>query len=169
MTHPAILDVDRLLVDCQIETGRRSGPGGQHRNKVETAIRIRHNPSQIVAEASERRSQIDNKQQAIFRLRLLLAVQIRTDESAGSIEQIRSRWGDRIRNGKLQVAFRSQDFPALIADLLDLLTWAEFRFSTVASQLDLSTSQIVRILKLHAPAMNWINTKRSERGMPSIR
>ena len=55
--HPASLDVQRLLVDCESRRERRGGPGGQHRNKVETAVVLRHLPTGIVAEANERRSQ----------------------------------------------------------------------------------------------------------------
>ncbi|MCY2992774.1 MAG: peptide chain release factor-like protein [Planctomycetota bacterium] len=54
MIHPAALAIDQLLRECQIVRTRRSGPGGQHRNKVETAVVITHLPSGVKGEASER-------------------------------------------------------------------------------------------------------------------
>src|SRR5262249_15351793 len=68
--HPAALPVEELLADCDVRRTRRSGPGGQRRNKVETAVTIVHRPTTISAEASERRSQAENCTLALFRLRL---------------------------------------------------------------------------------------------------
>ena len=52
--HPAALDPERLLAACDATRTRRSGPGGQNRNKVETAVILRHRPTGIQAEANER-------------------------------------------------------------------------------------------------------------------
>ena len=60
--------VEQLLAECDVRASRRSGPGGQHRNKVETAISLHHLPTGVRAEASERRSQAQNQTQALFRL-----------------------------------------------------------------------------------------------------
>ena len=63
--HPVKLTVDALLQQCDIRRTRHSGPGGQHRNKVETAIEITHRPTGIISFAAERRSQEQNRQVAI--------------------------------------------------------------------------------------------------------
>ncbi|HNC95632.1 MAG TPA: peptide chain release factor-like protein [Myxococcota bacterium] len=65
-------DNDTLLAACDIETLRGSGPGGQHRNKTESAVRLRHRETGLVAQASERRSQHQNLEVAAERLRTLL-------------------------------------------------------------------------------------------------
>ena len=52
-----------------VETYRSSGPGGQRKNKVETAVRLRHLPSGITVIATEHRSQAENRKLAFNRLR----------------------------------------------------------------------------------------------------
>ena len=58
--------------EVRVETFKASGPGGQHRNKRETAVRVRHLPSGITALATEHRSQARNKVLALRRLELKL-------------------------------------------------------------------------------------------------
>lgn len=61
-----------LLKDVQFQPLRASGPGGQRRNKVETAIRATHRPTGITVIATEHRSQYRNKKRALERLQTRL-------------------------------------------------------------------------------------------------
>ena len=65
---PPSTDLEALARDCDIEFTRAGGPGGQHRNKAETAVRITHRPSGVTVVASERRSQARNKMAGLKRL-----------------------------------------------------------------------------------------------------
>ncbi len=62
-------DPEILKRQVTIETYRSSGPGGQRKNKVETAVRIKHLPSGVTVIATEHRSQTENRRLAFERLR----------------------------------------------------------------------------------------------------
>jgi protein subunit release factor B len=58
-----------LLRECEVETFRSSGPGGQHVNKTESAVRLRHLPSGVTVTSQEERSQYRNKAICLQKLR----------------------------------------------------------------------------------------------------
>lgn len=165
MLHPAQQPVEQLLAECDVERTRRSGPGGQHRNKVETAVVVAHRPTGIRAEANERRSQELNRQTAIHRLRIRLAVQVRSD-ARGEISQL---WRSRTRDGKILINIAHEDFPVLLAEALDAITAAEFDLAVAASELGVSSSQLVKFLKLEPTALTLVNHQRRLRGQTAYR
>jgi protein subunit release factor B len=69
---PLPLSLLKLKAQCDVETYRASGPGGQHRNKTESAVRMTHRPTGIVRVATEHRSQLLNRKLALERIWLAL-------------------------------------------------------------------------------------------------
>jgi protein subunit release factor A len=67
------LDDEALLRACEVSTFVGSGPGGQHRNKTASAVRLVHPPTGLTVTATERRSQAQNRSAALHRLRAALA------------------------------------------------------------------------------------------------
>src|SRR2546430_9112070 len=60
---------EELLRECEVDTFRSSGPGGQHVNKTESAVRLRHSPSGVVVTSQQERSQHRNKTICLQKLR----------------------------------------------------------------------------------------------------
>ena len=165
MTHPAQLAIVELLADCEFRRTRRSGPGGQHRNKVETAVVVEHRPTGVRAEANERRSQEQNRQVAIHRLRVKLAIELRcpveTDASP--------LWQARAVGGKLSVNAEHVDFPALLAEALDAVAEVDFDLAVAAAQLGVSSSQLVKFLKIEPESLVIVNRERRSQGQSPYR
>ena len=165
--HPSRLEVDLLLSDCEIERTRRGGPGGQHRNKVETAIVIRHRPTGVSAQAGERRSQHANREVAIQRLRLNLAVESRTIVDSKRVPH--EVWTARVNQNRISISESSPDFAAMIAEALDFIAFVEFDVSAAAKKLGVSTSQLIKLLGRHRPAFEWVNRERERRELHRLK
>ena len=165
--HPAALAPDRLLADCDVRRTRRSGPGGQNRNKVETAIVLTHRPSGLVAEASERRSQAENHAAALFRLRLALALAVRTPPD--SEEGPSPLWRARCRDGRLAINPGHDDFPALLAEALDVLADRAMDVRAAAEALGCSASRLTGLLRDEPRALRQVNDRRAQRGLRPLR
>jgi peptide chain release factor 2 len=58
-----------LLRECEVDTFRSSGPGGQHVNKTESAVRLKHLPTGLVVTCREARSQHQNKASCLQKIR----------------------------------------------------------------------------------------------------
>ncbi|QDU15186.1 Peptide chain release factor 1 [Gimesia maris] len=161
-THPACCNLDLLLKNCQIEQVRRSGPGGQHRNKVETGVVIKHIPTNISGEASERRQQGRNRSMALFRLRVNLALGYRISEISDAPSLL---WQRRITKGTLKVNSEHDEFPALLAEALDTITCFEFDVKAASEFLKCSSSQLIKFLKKEPRAFAAVNQRRLEAGL----
>jgi hypothetical protein len=165
--HPAALPIDKLLADCQIQRTRRSGPGGQHRNKVETAVVITHKPTGIDAEAGERRSQDKNRTVAIFRLRLQLAVEVRSHCEATHAPS--PLWRSRCRGGKIAVNAQHDDFPAILAEGLDAVAACNNDLKLAAASLGCTPSQLTKLLQQEPRAIAAVNSAREKAGLHKLK
>ena len=165
--HPSELSDEELLRQCEVTTLRRGGPGGQHRNKVETAVVVRYLPTGVVAEANERRSQAENRRVALVRLRLELAVAVRG--SSHLSETASQAWQAAVVSGRLNVSARSRLLPQLLAELLDWLESCDFDLHSASERFQVTPSQLVKLLRQHPPALRSVNAQRDQRGLGSLR
>lgn len=181
--HPACLDDDALLSQCELGFGRTGGPGGQHRNKVQSLVRIVHTPSGVEAHAGERRSQHENRRVALRRLRLALAVAVRTPAPAGEVgsdlwRSRRQRPGAGHEGGRsplgrwrgggtgfIVVNPHHHDYPSLLAEALDVIAASGWDAKAASLRLECSASQLVKLVAAHPPALAMWNRERANVGL----
>lgn len=189
--HPAALPIEQLLKDVEYRTSRGSGPGGQHRNKTETMANFTHRPTGIHAKAGERRSLDVNRVEGIHRLRLNLALHHReplpglappsSDSAAPDaapdaapagpppLYEPSALWRARQRGTSLPVSVDHDDFPALLAEALDVLAHHADDVPAAARTLGLTTSQLVKFLAREPAALAELNRRRTAHGKPPLR
>ena len=169
--HPAAMPDEELMKSCEWGRSRASGPGGQHRNKVETLVWITHTPTGVESHAGERRSAEDNRHVAIFRLRLALATEVRCALPKGDAwgDARSTLWRSRCTNKRIVCNPAHADFPSLLAEALDNIHAASHDEHKAAARLCCTVSQLVRFIKDHPPAMVWWNTARAETSRHPLR
>lgn len=166
--HPAALSDEALIKQCSASFDRSSGPGGQHRNKVETAVELIHGPTGVNARATERRRQIENRHEALRRLRLRLALEVRT-----SVHPERHRpsalWARRRQGRQMSVNPHHRDYPALLAEALDVIVARGFDVAGAAGILGVSMSQLAKLVRHERKAFAMVNEGRDARGLPRLK
>lgn len=159
--HPAGLADELILAQCRLERGRIGGPGGQHRNKVETAVTLTHTPTGYSAQAGERRSPKENERMALRRLRLELATHVRLGVPEGEIRS--DLWLTRTRGGRIAVSEAHRDFPTMLAEAMDVVWAARMDIRRAAARLGVSATQLVRLIARHPAALAAMNAERVKR------
>lgn len=95
-------DIEVKKDDLKVDTFRASGAGGQHVNKTESGVRFTHLPTGIVAESTDSRSQIKNREIAIQRLYAKIVEAQKTAIAAEQREQRKSLVGSGDRSDKIR-------------------------------------------------------------------
>src|SRR5882757_9758435 len=117
-----VLTDERLLAQCEVDTYRASGPGGQKRNKTSSAVRIRHLPSELLVIAEESRSQHENRVKALTRLRQAFFLKLRepiSTEALSSVSQREELASVRSLTGKFEVGRKDARYWPAVGLVLD--------------------------------------------------
>lgn len=167
--HPAGLDDDALLKQCTVRRTKASGPGGQHRNKTDSAVILTHTPTGIAASATERRSQHANHREALKRLRLKLAVEHRSPALPDPSQPPSGLWRSRVKARRLVLSADHADFPTLLAEALDTLAALGYDHSKAAAVFGVTPSQLVKHFQKEPAAMAMVNARRNDCGLRALR
>src|SRR5438552_7866999 len=112
----------QLLAQCEVDTYRASGPGGQKRNKTSSAVRLRHLPSGLIVIAEESRSQHENRARALRRMRQALYLKLRepVELLADSLAMLPDYGPARDAEGRLHLGRRDPRFWPAAGVVLDV-------------------------------------------------
>ena len=162
---------DDLARQCELDRYRASGPGGQHRNKTESAVRARHLATGDAAHADDSRSQHENRGRALRRLRMNLALEVRAPVTlepfvpspalAKLIAAGAAAQGERTR--------QTAGFWLAAAHLLDLLIACDVEVGVAAAHAGLGTAAFARLLTCDDALLRVVNQHRGQRGLRLLR
>lgn len=141
MSHPLLfLEPDRLLSRCKIEKIQSSGPGGQKRNRVYSAVRLslEMDGKKYQGVSSEERSVQKNQEKALQNLRLELALQIPREKPEEGMDPARFR---------IQSSLNHFDFPITVFIFLCILDENKGDMEATALKLGVSKTALTRFLK----------------------
>ncbi|MCM8537975.1 MAG: peptide chain release factor-like protein [Lentisphaeraceae bacterium] len=141
------LDENDFLKHCTLDFYKARGPGGQKKNKTESAVRLTHNDSSVAATASEDRKQSVNKSKAIKRLKLELAFTMRCPAVP---------W-----KGQMDMNPSNKHYSLFCACLFDHLEENDWQISTVAEAYKLSTNKLIKIISKSDTLWQEVNKRRT--------
>lgn len=166
-TWTALSD-DQLLAQCEVDTYRASGPGGQKRNKTSSAVRLRHLPSGLIVIAEESRSQHENKAKALKRVRRALYLELREPLPADVLQHVDFA-AARDRDGRLHLGVKDPRFWPAVGVVLDVMTAVEARVADAARLLGVSTANLVDFLQSDPKVWQAANQLRARSGQKPLR
>ena len=162
------LTEDQLLAQCEVDTYRASGPGGQKRNKTSSAVRLRHPPSGLLVIAEESRSQHENKAKALKRLRQALLFETSRGASPEP-EQNASISAAKNREGRFDVGRKDPRFWPAVGVVLDVLEQHQARVSDAAKVLGISTGNLIAFLQTEPKVWEQVNILRTRHGQKPLK
>lgn len=146
---PAEVDVVLNSKDLVMKTKRASGPGGQHVNTTESAVQIQHIPSGIMVESSQERSQLQNKELALKKLRAKLYEIELNKKTSSHVAQRKLQVGTRGRSEKIRTYNFAQDrvtdhrIPVTVHNVEDFLHGQDNLDGVIRQLLDESRKEIL--------------------------
>ena len=160
------LDDAALLAECEVHTYRASGPGGQKRNKTDSAVRLHHLPTGIRVVATESRSQHENRARALRRLRRAIALRVRNPEPGPGVPDAVTAC---LQGGRLKVGQRDARYLPAASAVLDLLSALAGSVSETAKHIGVTTANLSSFLTADDDLMTEANRIRSASGLKPLR
>ena len=164
----------RRLAQCDVDTYRASGPGGQKRNKTSSAVRLRHAPTGLLVIAEESRSQHHNKAKCLVRLYQALFLHLRDPlplamQLSGTLAEHPDFAPARAADGRLHLGVKDPRFWPAVGVVLDGLVAATGHVSTLADWLGTSTANVIDFLQTDPKVWQEANRIRLACGLKGLK
>lgn len=164
---PRFLTDEQLLAQCRVDTYRSGGPGGQKRQKTSNAVRLVHEPTGLMATATESRSLKENRLYALRRLRMKFATELREPVDLQTFSP--PDWFLEIRRGsRIEASHRHPLYAPAAGLVLDLLDALAGNPAHVAANLGVSTTAVIRLLESDPHLWTAANRIREKYAMPPL-
>jgi hypothetical protein len=148
------LDDFSLVKQCDLEFTKGTGNGGQKRNKTSSAVRLKHRETGLTAEDCSERSQHRNRANALWKLRMLIALNVRNSPPQPL--------------PRLECAVTSPDYPLWAARLLDLLYLHGGDHRPAAEALGCSATSLAKKVLRDAQLLQVVHALRAENNIPPL-
>jgi len=162
-----VTDGARLLAECDVDTYRGPGPGGQKRNKTDSAVRLRHRPTGTIVVAGESRSQAQNLSRALERLQEAVALRQRRPLTEEGVPAAVAACIDG--RGRLAVGRRDRRYLPCAAVLLDLLLETRGSVSEAAARIGVTSANLSSFLTGDGKLLAEANRVRAGFGLKPLR
>ena len=162
---------DALIGQCEVDRYRASGPGGQHRNKTESAVRLRHRLTGVSAIGEDSRSQAENKIHAVRRLRSAIALDVR-EPVVLETWRPSPRLAAFVAGGTAPLGAKTRltgDYWAAIAELLDVLVAGGMEIAATAQRLGVTTGALSKLLTHDETVNRSVNDLRRGKQLRPLR
>lgn len=163
------LDDAALLGQCDVDTFRARGPGGQKRNKTDSAVRLRHRPTGLMSRGVESRSQHENRARALKRLRVTLALEVRSSIDLATYHPSATMKACIHEHRKLAVGRRDARRPSVVAEVLDVVLASRGRVSTAAEHMGVTTGNLSAFVGGDGKTKAAVNQLRRAFGLRPLR
>jgi hypothetical protein len=162
---------DALIAQCEVDRYRASGPGGQHRNKTESAVRLRHKLTGVSAIGEDSRSQAENKMHAVRRLRSAIALDVREPVVLDGYRPS-ARLAALVAGGTAPLGAKTRhtgEYWAAMAEILDVLVAGGLEIAATAQRLGITTGAMSKLLLHDETVARTVNDLRRAKGMRALR
>jgi hypothetical protein len=151
-----------LLSCCEVHTYRARGPGGQKRNKTDSAVRLHLAGTDLTVTATESRSQHENRARALRRMRQAVALELRC-----AVQQEEYRPSDVLRScltgrSQLQVGRRDARYHRVVAEVLDVIAGCGASLSQAAGLIGITTANLTTFLRRDPKLLERVNRLRRQ-------
>ena len=140
---------------CTLDFFKSSGAGGQHRNKTFSAVRVTHKTTGLSAEDCTERSQHRNRSNAIEKLKIIIALQLRLPAAPPL--------------PRMECSMSAPDYPLFVAKLFDILEECGYDHKSSAAKCGISPSALLKKLARDPKIFQEFNCRREMLGLPKLK